>query len=139
MRHSPAVLPCRAASSENEPQSELDLTRTGARILNARGRYLAESGTALRNVGIVKVRMVKDVEHFGAELEVALLLAQPEALQHREIEIMRGRPDDHIAPGGAVAPDEGVAEAPRVEPLRRVVREGIGIAGEIRASPGLGA
>src|SRR5260370_42686303 len=104
------------AQSESQRQGDLILPRAGAAVLHTRRDDLAERGTGSSHARVVEVRMVERVEDLGSELQVALFLAQRESLQHREIESVRGRPDDDVASGCAVAPERSVGEARGVEP-----------------------
>src|SRR5260370_40284535 len=125
--------------SEYQAQRELNLPRAGAAVLHTRRDDLAERGTGSSHARVVEVRMVERVEDLGSELQVALFLTQRESLQHREIESVRGRPDDDVASGRAVAPERAVGAARGVEPPRRVVREVVGIASDVGPRPGLRA
>src|SRR5258707_3140786 len=125
--------------SEDQPQRELNLPRAGALVLHTSRRDLPKRRTADRDTRIIEVRMVERVEDLPPELQVALLFAEREPLQHGRIPTVGRGTDDDVAPGAAVSSNEVVREAGGIEPLRGVVREIVWIAGDVRTRAGLRA
>src|SRR6185295_2595670 len=66
----------------------------------------------------VPVRMVEDVERFGAELHL-LTAGQRHALAHAEIEVPRRRVAQQVSRLDAERPGGRPRERRRIEPLRR--------------------
>src|SRR5262249_11136387 len=68
-----------------------------------------------------EVRVVRDIEEVGPELELPPLGFQRETLLEGEIPVPASRPDDYVPAGVAVRADRVAPERRRIEPLRHLI------------------
>src|SRR6476661_4631852 len=106
----------RTNRSELKTQPQLQLTRNANDAGD--GAHLCIADVLVRQT---KLRMIQDVECFGAELESNLFMYD-EVLEERRVPVGTTRPEQNVAAGVAVRKWRGCGECARIKPALQSFR-----------------